>query len=149
MFFKPPAPNYGVASGRSPPLRPHKGHGIYHRMWQHPIPLEVQKLNSNFDREVAEITGIKLIEKTDTEYQTGKKTFIIFFKKSVWSSKTKLYQTTFYKIKNKKELEKAYAYYIKTNLKRPTIRPMYTFFFLNKKPNCWIWTGYSVWFNLK
>jgi hypothetical protein len=50
-------------------------------MWQHPIPLEVQKLNSNFDREVAEITGIKLIEKTDTKYQAGKKTFIIFFKK--------------------------------------------------------------------
>jgi hypothetical protein len=48
-------------------------------MWQHPIPLEVQKLNSNFDREVAEITGIKLIEKNDPKYQTGKKNIYNFF----------------------------------------------------------------------
>jgi hypothetical protein len=41
--------------------------------------LEVQKLNSNFDREVAEITGIKLIEKTDTKYQAGKKNIYNFF----------------------------------------------------------------------
>jgi len=84
LFFIAPSPNsslgsrkgppyYGRASGRSSPLRPHKGHDISHRMLQHPIPMEVQKLNSNFDREVAEITGIKLIEKTDPKYQTGKK----------------------------------------------------------------------------
>jgi hypothetical protein len=55
-------------------------------MLQHPIPMEVQKLNSNFDREVAEITGIKLIEKTDPKYQTGKKTFINFFFKNQFGS---------------------------------------------------------------
>jgi hypothetical protein len=55
-------------------------------MWQHPIPLEVQKLNSNFDREVAEITGIKLIEKTDTKYQAGKKNIYNFFLKNQFGS---------------------------------------------------------------
>lgn len=109
MFFKPPAPNYGVASGRSPPLRPHKGHDMYHRMWQHPIPLEVQKLNSNFDREVAEITGIKLIEKTDTEYQTGKKNIYNYFFKNQFGSLKPNYTKPFF-IKSK----------TKENSKKPT-----------------------------